>query len=122
MTSDDLARRTSAAVGGSAAAPVVEFGRAPERETVEDIPSSSSTVRQDKHAIPVVRARITYSLLWITVGIVTVLLGLVVGDEVTGRDWTRFKDLFTLVLTPFLTLLGTALGFYFANILQRESK
>ena len=81
-----------------------EVGLSPGRkeETRED--------RQDK-----VREKIAMRLLWLLIceigGIA--LLFLFVEFFVPAFQWANLKDLIGLVLTPTITLVGTALGFYF---------
>lgn len=89
-------------------------------ESVDAVPGKAGILKESPHAPAAVRARVTFALLWINIGIVAAMLLLIAFDEFTGKDWTRFKDIFPLVLSPFVTLLSMALGFYFAILVERE--
>jgi len=91
-------------------------------ETVDAVPGKAGILKESPHAPAAVRARVTFALLWMNIGIVAVMLFLIAFDEFTGKDWTRFKDIFPLVLSPFVTLLSMALGFYFAILVERDQR
>ena len=63
---------------------------------------------------PYVRAKVTFGLIWLFGG--SVAASFVTFWFFSGsKDWRDIKDIFELILTPEIAILGTALGFYFGH-------
>jgi hypothetical protein len=84
-------------------------------EAVPQLPKSATV--HEPHAV---RARLAYGLLILLASVVAIMLAMVEQEIWNGKDWTVLKDLFTLILTPIITLTSTAVGFFYANIIANK--